>query len=77
VIQVKFENLEIHMPHDKFEAVFSTTLNNLGMDIQKILTDEKERMELLKKAEFFVKKCYNIPEDNPKDMLGKILSEKD
>jgi len=41
------------------------------------LIKPKGRMKVLKKAEFFVKKCYNIPEENPKDILDKILSEKD
>jgi len=73
VVQIKFENLEIHMPHDKFGAVISTTLKNLSLDIQKILSNNKERKDLEKKGEFFIKKCYNIPETNPKLVLDKII----
>ncbi len=73
VVQIKFENLEIHMPHDKFGAVISTTPKNLSLDIQKILSNNKERKDLEKKGEFFIKKCYNIPETNPKLVLDKII----
>jgi hypothetical protein len=73
VIQVKFENLEIHMPYDKFEPVISTTSENLYENIQKILSNDKEREDLEKKGEFFIKKCYNIPETNPKSVLDKLI----
>jgi len=75
VIQVNFENLETQMPYDKFGVVILTTLNTLSREIQKILNDENEQINLIKKSEIFIKNFYNIPEEKPENMLKKILHE--
>ncbi len=73
VIQVKFDNLEIHMPHDKFGAVVLSDLENLYENIGKILSNQTMREDLMKKSEFFLKKCYDIPADKPELILEKLL----
>jgi len=73
VVQVNFENLELHMPYDDFNAVFSTSLQNISSGIQNVIDNSKRRSELIKNGEDFIKKCYNIPEDNPISILQKIV----
>ena len=74
IVQVTFDNLEVHLPHDSFDAVIKTTLSNLSNDIKEILSNDDKRTALIKKAEYFTKKCYNIPEKNPREILEKILT---
>ncbi len=74
VIQVKFEEVEMKQPYDEYEAVLESKLNNLKENIQKIINDKDLCQKLLEQEHKFVKKYYNISEENPRNIINKILS---
>lgn len=75
VIRVIFENVEHTVPYDEYEVVISCELRNLSATINNIVSDEKLREKLSRNRDTFIKKEYNLPEDNPKSLLDKILND--
>jgi len=74
VIQVMFDNVESPIPFDKFNVVLSSKLDDLTINIQKLLNDSTLSENLLKNSNYFLKELYNIPEQNPENNLLEIIN---
>ncbi len=73
VIQIIFENLETHMPNDGYDAVQKTNLSQLSKVVDNLLSNSADIEKLLKNAQIFVKSYYNIPEENPAQIIRDLL----
>jgi len=74
VIQIIFENDDFTMPWDNFDAVQKTKLDDLKINIEKILKDENIRSNLLLKEANFIKKYYNISQDEITKRLEELIN---
>ena len=74
VIQVTFPNIDFMMPWENYDAVLKTNLDELQKNIEKILKDEALKNELLLKESKFIKKYYNIPEQDPTKRLEELIN---
>ena len=73
VIQVKTQDVAVDAPFDKFNAVYSTSLEQMPASIKKLLDANDITSSLLINASKFIKEYYNIPILNPKANLEKII----
>ena len=53
--------------------MISTEIDNLTHNIKKIIEDSSIREDLKKNRTRFIKEQYNIPEENPKTIIEKLL----
>ena len=73
VIQVKIQDVAVDTPFDKFNAIYSTSLEQMPASIKKLLDTNDITSSLLTNASKFIKEYYNIPISNPKANLEKII----
>ena len=74
VIRVEFDKIGATIPYDEFGVIISTSLEDLEEKIHHVLYNEEVRNDLSKNRDRFIKDQFNIPEDNPKLVLKKLLS---
>lgn len=72
VIRLKFSEYENHIL-DSSNAIITSGLNELSEKIQKIIFDPNLKNSLFENALTFLKYHYNIPEENPKNILNKLI----
>jgi len=72
-IRVKFANMKPFLPYDEYQAVVSTELNDLARSVIELLNSDSIRNKLLQNSMKFVKEQFNIPEENPEEIIAKIL----
>ena len=73
VIQVIFNETKFKNPFDGYEAVITSKLNELEEKILEILNNKDMCDKIVKNGKVFLKKYYNIPEDDTKSLLQEIL----
>jgi len=73
VIKVKFEDSYSSLLDEFTNVVFSSDLASLSRNIQKVLTNSEIRNNLLRVSAEFTKNSYNIPEENPRDILKDVF----
>jgi len=72
VIRVKFGN-EFVSTIDSYKVIQSTELSTLSENILNVLSDDNTRKEIDVKRSFFIKDQYGIPENEPAEILSKLL----
>lgn len=73
VIQVKFNDVKFSMPYDNFNAVYYSELEKLDKTIFDIFSNQELVTNLKTNGKQFIKKYYNIPEDNPEKILVELI----
>ena len=58
---------------DSSNAIITSGLNELSEKIQKVIFDPNLKNSLFENALIFLKYHYNIPEENPKNTLNKLI----
>jgi len=74
VVQVRFESIDYHMPFDKYNVVYPTSLDKMSEDLIKIMKNEQEQKKLKQNSSVFIKKYFNIPESDPEKLLQEYLN---
>ena len=73
VIRVTFDDIEHTVPYEKFNVVLSSNLDNLKLNIHKII-DDKNLLNMLQKNLFeFLQDQNNITEQEPNSIIDKII----
>ena len=73
VIQVTFENTEFKNPFDDFRPIIYTDFKKLSITISDVLDGKIYNEDIIKRGKIFLKKYYNIPEENPDLILKNLL----
>jgi len=73
VIRVKFDEVEHPIPYDKFGVVLPTSLDRLSENINNFLEDNKIQNSLEQNRARFIKEHFNIPEEEPRSILKRLI----
>ena len=73
VIEVKFGKKLSWIIDNYQNGVMVSGLDNLGENVLKFVNDKNLQLIMNKKNEQLVKDLYNIPEENPEEILEKLL----
>jgi len=73
VITVEFD--EIKFPISLGNAIKTTKLDDLKKTILEIINDNDVKNGLLRNSGDFIKKIYNIPEQNPRTIIDKLIED--
>lgn len=74
VIRVKFDNIDHPIPYAEYGVILETELNNLFSNINELINKKGLKEKLQKNCLEFIKGQYNLPEQNPQEIIKKILN---
>lgn len=74
VITVSFDKVTHPIPYEKFGVIIPSTLEQLPKIIKRSITNNELKKSYSINRDNFIKYQYNIPVDNPKSILDKILN---
>lgn len=73
VIQVTFDDADMHMPTDEYHATLKIPISRLTDTVDSLLGDDLQKSVLDGNARRFIKDYYNIPEKNPAEVLWRTI----
>ena len=74
VIRITFDNIKHTVPYEKFNVVLTSNIDNLQLNIEKIINDKNLIYQLQKNLPKFLYDQNNIPEKDPNSIIDKIIN---